>query len=301
MNEVDKIEIHILFCKLYKKIIESAIEKEKNPKNSIIFGYNVSFSHMEDIYFNCLNHLFLDLMTKKEIIFKTKLKEEEIYFPMLILCEIINKDIIHFDNSSIVHTYFFEYALLNEDIDEIKRYYDGNGMFTDKKYFMNKMLNKNGEYWIQHAGNSRKQTSLNIIFNFEDSKIDQYIYENNNYFRIKKTRTQTIDMDGNLHIEEPGSIILFIEENKKKIKEDERSYLYAKKNSKFDHSKKRLTEYTLQDILEYLNHQIDIYENEENKKLTNEEILIESKNPKNIQRLLDLGISIEEALESVGF
>ncbi len=290
MNQ--KIIIHILFLKLYKKIIEYAIELElsesRRNKNSEYYGYILSFSHNEDIFFNCLNHTFYNLMRKKEIILKTKLNDNHIYFPMLILSEIINKNFMTFDCK--IYSPYLQYLEMNILLVEERKICCPRGIVIDKVYFMNLMLNEKPKFWFEHSGNSvKKQIPLNMIYDFEDSVIDKYTLTSGKYIRIEKDKI----------------IELFENESEGRIRydfsEDERPYIFMKKNSKFDHTKKNFTEYTLNDILNFIDEQINIYEIQDNKKLLNEEIEFESKNPKNLQRLLNYGVSIEEALEAIGY
>lgn len=290
MNQ--KIIIHILFLKLYKKIIEYAIELElsesRRNKNSEYYGYILSFSHNEDIFFNCLNHTFYNLMRKKEIILKTKLNDNHIYFPMLILSEIINKNFMTFDCK--IYSPYLQYLEMNILLVEERKICCPLGIVIDKIYFLNLMLNEKPKFWFEHSGNSvKKQIPLNMIYDFEDSVIDKYTLTSGKYIRIEKDKI----------------IELFENESEGRIRydfsEDERPYIFMKKNSKFDHTKKNFTEYTLNDILNFIDEQISIYEIQDNKKLLNEEIEVESKNPKNLQRLLNYGVTIEEALEAIGF
>ncbi len=285
----NKIEIHILILKIFKKVIEYCVELEKNKTPENDYGYLLIKAASHDYYFGFSNKKFVDLMLNKEIIFKTKIEEKYVYFPMLILAQIICKDIFTLNNSIFVRQYF-QYLSENMEIHNLGiTRMKNDKQELDEIKFLNYLLEKEGKYWLDHSGSNRKKEHnvLEMIFDFEDSEIEQYKCENNEYTRLEKYNNKPV--------------IKRIFTNEPTIKEEERVYKYMKKSSKFNHERPKIIEYTLKDILDYINGQISVYENDDKKKNINEEVLIESKNPKHLERLLNYGISIEEALESVGF
>ncbi len=72
-------------------------------------------------------------------------------------------------------------------------------------------------------------------------------------------------------------------------------------SSKFSFNKNNLIEYTLEDILDYLNIQLESYETYKKMNEVQEEAAKEAKNHKNLKRLLNYGVTIEEVLEAIGF
>lgn len=272
-------DFHIKFVRLYKKIIEHAIKLEDKER---VFGYNVSNVRIDEFYFFRRSSQFSIKMMNKEIIFKTGLNAEQIYFPMFILADIINKDTFGFDISPLPFMYFEHLNDIGE-VDDMGLYYDGVKM-TDKMYFMNKMLNEKADFWIQYSGNS-DLTMKKLVFDFIDSNINQYIFEDGEY--IKNSFV--------------GSKVIRFRETKKWIKDDnELMYYYLKSGGIFDLNKD-LIEYTLGDILEHLDRQIFIFENSEKFEKINEEVILQTKNPKMIQKYLTMGVEIEDALGFVGF
>ncbi len=285
----NKIEIHILILKIFKKVIEYCVELEKNKTLENDYGYLLTRTCDMDYYFGLANKKFTELMKNREIIFKTKIEERYIYFPMFILAQIICKDILTFRNTIFVYLYF---QYLNENMEihnlGIMRVKNGKQEIDEIK-FLNYLLQKEGRYWIEHTGSSRKKeyNVLEMIFNFEECEIEQYRFENNEYICIEEFNNKQVIK--RIYTAEPA------------IKDEERVYKYMKKSSKFYHEKPKIIEYTLKDILDYINGQISVYEYDDKKKNINNEVLIESKNPKHLERLLSYGISIDEALESIGF
>ncbi len=282
------IEIHIKYLNLFKKVIESAIELEKN--NNQTFGYIVSNSTDCDIYFGC-DTKFMNLMNEHSIVLKSKLQYHQIYFPMFILSRIINHDIFDIDPVVLIERYT-EYLednqLLEEGVD-----------YDDDFECLNRMLQEKGDFWINRSGCSKnrqeytKHIPENLIFNFDESFIERYFYEDERF--VKKTRYIN---------KNTGEIIrLVVEElEKSKAPSGEKKYFALKKeNTKFYFGKKKIIEYTLQDILEYLNEQINVYHSLDSLKNLNKELDSEVKSPKMVQKLLDNGLSIDEALEQIGY
>lgn len=150
-------------------------------------------------------------------------------------------------------------------------------------YFMNKMLNEKADFWIQYSGNS-DLTMKKLVFDFIDSTINQFIFQDGEYIRNSLV----------------GSKVIQFRERKKWIKDDALMYYYLKRGGLFDLNKD-LIEYTLRDILEHLDRQIFIFENSEKFEKINEEVILQTKNPKMIQKYLTMGVEIEDALGFVGF
>ncbi len=283
-----EIEIHIKYLNLFKKVIESAIELEK--KNNQTFGYIVSNSTNCDCYFGS-DTKFMNLMSEHSIVLKSNLQYHQIYFPMFILSRIINHDILDIDPCVLIENYT-EYLednqLLEEGVD-----------YDDDFECLNRMLQEEGDFWINNSGCSKNRKEYtnhipeNIIFYFNESFIERYFYEDERF--VKKTRYIN---------KNTGELIrLVVEElEKSKAPNGEKKYFALKKeNTKFYFGKKKIIEYTLQDILEYLNEQINVYYSLDSLVELNKELDSEVKSPKMVQKLLDNGLSIDEALESIGY
>ncbi len=279
-----EIDLHIRYVKLFKKVIESAIKLEKN--NNETFGYMVTNSTILDFYFGCDSE-FMNLMDEHSIILKSKLPYHQIYFPMFILSKIINHDIFDIDPDVLIESYR-DYYLLDLQIVEEGVDYD------DDNIILNRMLQEEGDFWINHSGCSKNRQEYtthvpeNLIFNFDGSLIKRYFYENKRYF--KKTKC--------INKKTKEFIRYAVEELEKREEPSGRKkyFVQKKENTKFYFGKK-IIEYTLQDILEYLNEQINVYYYLELKKELDSEV----KSPKMVQKLLDNGLSIDEALESIGY
>ncbi len=283
-----EIEIHFRYVKLFKKVIESAIELEK--MNNQTFGYIVSNSTGNDLYFG-YDKKFMNLMNERSIVLKSNLQYHQIYFPMFILSRIINHDIFDFDQLVLIEN-FIDYLKDNHLVEDGINYYDDI-------ICLNRMLQENGDFWINHSGCSKNRKEYtthipeNLIFDFDESFIHRYFYEDERYVR----KNRYINKD-------TGELIkLVVEElEKSKAPNGEKKYFALKKeNTKFYFGKKNIIEYTLQDILEYLNEQINVYHSLDSLKNLNKELDSEVKSPKMVQKLLDNGLSIDEALEQIGY
>ncbi len=271
-----KIEKHYRYLSLFKKVIEKAIELEisKANENKQTYGYLVSGSTDYDHFFQS-GSTFVKLMFDKKIILKSKLQKHQIFFPMFILATIINDDIIDIDKSVLIYPFLNNFDFENDDDIQI----------------LNKMIESPGEFWIINSGINEENENFNIIFDFGESNIEQYIYENNKYWITRN------------YVNKIGEKFTKIEElNEEKIFDVKELFFYQMKEvSKFEFQKIKVKEYTLQDILEYLNEQINVYHSLDKIIELNKELEVEIKNPKMLQKLLDNDLSIDEALESIGY
>ncbi len=303
-----KTEIHYRCVLLFKKIIEKAIELEISEarENDEIYGYNIIYTSEFNFFFK-YNSKFMTLMLNENIILKSKLKYHHIFFPMYILGNIINNGMINFTGTIAIN--YYSYLKNTEMTEEDWEDFEKNHIF-----YLEKMIDEPDEFWFNHSGSSDevylthlfaqsagKDDNLKftnhslkkMIFDFCDTQIEQYKFNNNKYVQTKKF----IDIDESeiIRTKEYGS------KNIVNLENEERYFLQLKESSKFNFEKKDLIEYTLQDILEYLNNQISIYHSLDKMNELNKELNSEVKSPKMVQKLLDNGLSIDEALESIGY
>ncbi len=284
-----KTKIHYRCLLLFKKIIEKGIELEISEagENDEIYGYNVIYTSEYNLFFK-FNSTFMSLMRNENIILKSKLKYHYIYFPMYILGNIINNGMINCTITENYYSYLKNREITNEDLYDI----DENYIF-----YFEKMIEESPEFWFSHSGSSNitNHRPEKIIFDFCHSQIDQYKFNNNKY--VKTTKYIDINMVESeiIRTKEYGS------KNIVNLENEERYFLQLKESSKFNFEKKDLIEYTLQDILEYINEQINVYHSLDSLKNLNKELDSEIKSPKMVQKLLDNGLSIDEALEQIGY
>ncbi len=288
-----KTEIHYRCVLLFKKIIEKAIELEISEalENDEIYGYNIIYTSEFNFFFK-YNSKFMTLMLNENIILKSKLKYHHIFFPMYILGNIINNGMINFTGTIAIN--YYSYLKNTEMTEEDWEDFEKNHIF-----YLEKMIDEPDEFWFNHSGSSDDNLKFTshgpkkMIFDFCETQIEQYKFNNNKYVQTKKF----IDIDESeiIRTKEYGS------KNIVNLENEERYFLQLKESSKFNFEKKDLIEYTLQDILEYLNNQISIYHSLDSINKLNKELNLEIKSPKMVQKLLDNGLSIDEALESIGY
>ncbi len=300
-TEEHKLELHILVVQLFKKVIEAAIEFEK--KEETTFGYRLIESDEDNDTFFRDQELFYSLMRSKKIIFKSKLRFHQMFFPMYILSMIINMELF------VLHDYGFQ--------DDYIRYLQENNLIENNfdlkpiKEIIEKMLEEPGEFWINHSGKKHIDYGVDyvkedypIIFNFDDSVIQHYYLETDcseKYLAKRKRNIFVKHPDGR---EEMVEKIIITDEIRRKLKmsKQKRFLKNMKTSSKFLFIREEdLIEYTLEDILNYLNNQLEGYERYKKMNEVQEEAIKEAKNPKMLQRCLDAGQSIDEALNSVGY
>ncbi len=286
-DENNKLKTHFKLVLLYKKVIESAIELENESTRENYFGYRLSESSEDDIYFRD-SETFYSLMVNKKIILKTKVEYAKMYFPMYILSLIINLNIFRLTEYGIIDDYIVKYLQPNNLMEE-------NMNHKNKKNVLKKMLEESGNFWINHSGIPNIENgneNFPIYFDFSESYI--MIYElKDEVYKARRER----EFKGKKQI-----VIIDEIDCISKLSKEARFLKNLKDCSKFAHNKEdELIEYTLQDILNYLNIQLESYEIYKQMNEVQEEASKEAKNPKMIQRCLDAGQSIEEALDSVGF
>ncbi len=274
------IEKHYRYLSIFKKVIEKAIELELNEanENKQTYGYLVSGSTDYDHFFQS-NSTFVKLMFDKKIILKSKLQKHQIFFPMFILATIINDDLIDIDKDVLMYPFLNNLDFENDDDDDIK--------------ILNKMIESPGEFWIINSGinEENENFNFNIIFDFGESNIEQYIYEKNKYWITRKYENK---------IGEKFTKIEVLNEEKN-FEVKELFFYQMKEVSKFEFQKIKVKEYIFQDILDYINNQINVYHSLDKIIELNKELNSEIKSPKMVQKLLDNDLSIDEALESIGY
>jgi hypothetical protein len=269
-----------IYLKIFKKVLETGIQKELSTSDPKIYGYRINIHNPEEEHFFSDNSKFIQLMDSRRILFKTKLTSDDIYFPIFILSEIIEKEIITYMEHPIEENYY-EYLTKIEPTSKKISY----GMIE----IWEKMLSEPGDFWYQQCKGSDEEEG---IYHFYGNRIYQYEYRNGKYYTVYFST----DRKGQVH----ERTIDFLEETS--IKKGKHRILQSlHKSSKFYHENGPLIEYTLQDMLDYVNQLLEVDRFLEEKSKIHPELLIESKNPKYIQKYLDLGYSIEEALSSVGY
>ncbi len=299
-TEERKLELHFLVVKLFKKVIEAAIELENKPENEITYGYRLVESDEDNDTFFRDQELFYSLMRSKKIIFKSKLRFHQIFFAMYILSMIINMELFVLHDYGFQDNYitYLQENNLNEDNLELKSI----------KEIIEKMLKEPGDFWINHSGKTHidygpeyVKEDYPIIFNFDDSVIQHYYLEDEIYVAKAKRDTFVKHPDGK---EEIVKKIIITDQIRIKLRmsKQKRFLKNMKTSSKFSFVREEdLIEYTLEDILDYLNNQLEGYEIYKKKNEVQNEVVMEAKNPKMLQRCLDAGQSIDEALNSVGY
>lgn len=268
-----------IYLKIFKKVLERGIEKELESPDSTIFGYRIIIHNAELEHFFSVHSKFIQLMENYEIILKTRIGADDSYFVLFILSELINKD-HHFFMEHPIEENYYQYL---EDIDDNTGY--------DQKAIWEKMLSEPADFWYQQ--NQVMEGEGEGIYHFYGNKLTQYQYRDGKYYQVYYSKDRKT---GNT-IERCMDMI----EEVKIEKREDKIYQSLHKSSKFSHERKPLVEYTLQDMLDFVNQLLEVYDFIEMKEKIHPELLTEAKNPKFIQKYLDLGLSIEEALESVGY
>lgn len=293
------LNMHIKTDNLFKKIIESAIELEKKESGTETFGYRLANSEEDDIYLMICKPTFYSLMLNKKIILKTKLKMSKIYFVMFILAQIIEFNMLKLDDD-IFFTFslYYNSKVNNIDINNINNNENPNiDIFSrgipriNKDVLIEKMLEEEGDFWINSSSHSypsiienTTENNNQMIFDFTSSTIYQYLYKEVEFKYVAKIGSsfETIYCDS-------------------RLSKEEQFFQNVKNSTKFSFDRNDLIEYTLQDILDYLNNQLENYELFKQMNQVQNEAIIEAKNPKMIQKCLDAGQTIDEALNSVGY
>lgn len=261
----------------YRKLIETGIEMEKKNKDKQIYGYRVvnviNPDDEQDRYYFFYDCKFTNLMFEKKIILKSSLPKSSIYLPMYILKELIENATINPDSHSILCSYISFLQIDQEMIDF-------------PQLIIDNMISKEGDYWYEHSGVSSKD-----IFNFSDVVIDKYIYQDHKYIQlVKKKNIQTGKVE-----DVPFEIF------DEMTLDYQRIFKYVRDSSKFGFDKPSLVEYTLKDILEYINQQIYICECFNDRSKIIHSIEIEAKEPSKLNKYLQEGHSIQDALSFVGY
>ncbi len=294
-----KIEIHNKALIIFKNVIEAAMQIEKDNLNNNTFAYIVSNSSDCDSFFNH-DSLFMSLMNQKKILLRTKVPYHQIYFPLFILAKIINEDIFQIEEYSLIETYaeyLEENNLLEEDVN-----------YDNDLEIIGQMTREPGIFWINKSGCTKDRSDFTniqpeqIVFKFNESYVEQYDLQDDGKY-IKKLNYPTnetyIDIDGKK--KRKLKVVYKELEVHPKLSNKERYIKFTKEITKFSFEKHEMIEYTLQDIYCYLNKQLELFDTLDKLDELNQNLKSELKNPKMIQKLLDSGLSVEEALESIGF
>ncbi len=325
-NSKNKVlNMHIKTVSLFKKIIESAIQLENKESATKTFGYRLVDSDEDDIYLMICKPIFYSLMLNKKIILKTKLKMSKIYFVMFILAQIIEFNMLKLDDN-----FFFSYSLYynskvnNIDINNINNNNNIENQNTNifspiiprinVDLLIEKMLEEEGDFWINSSGHRYPSIIENIenttennnqmIFDFTSSTIYQYLYKEPDFCFTKAAVSQSeIPENVNERFKYVAKIGTSFETIycDSRLSKEEQFFQNFKNSTKFSFDRNDLIEYTLQDILDYLNNQLENYELFKQMNKVQNEAIIEAKNPKMIQRCLNAGQTIDEALNSVGY
>ncbi len=266
-EEITKMKIQVFF-EFMKKIIETAIEYESKIENKQYYGY-IAYSMKEDSPFFDLNTTFDSMMKNKEILLKTKLPIQQIYLPMYILSELINMKQPYGIPNEIEERYIYHFFKDDDDIP------------ISNMVIIKNFMEKKGEEWFKLSGIGHE-----FIFNFEETKFGSYEYHEGSYYNFIGSKK---------HIKQHFKSEERIESQIKRVFDG------LKKSSKFHRKPPPLKEFTLYEILDYIHQLQHVYPYIESQKTLNPDILIESKHPKLVQRYLDMGYTIEEVLDFVGY
>jgi hypothetical protein len=266
-EEITKIKIEVFF-EFMRKIIETAIDYESKIESDKYYGY-IAYSVDTESPFFYMNSTFDSMMKNKEIIFKTKLPIQLIYLPLYILSELINRNNPYGIPTNIEERFLHHFF---KDDDEIP---------ISNMVIIKNFMEKTGEEWFKLSGIGNE-----YIFNFEETIFGSYEYHEGNYLNFIGSKKQ---FKQHFKSEER------IESQLKRVFDG------LKKSSKFHRESPPLKEFTLQEMLNYIDQLRLVYSYVESKKTLNPDILIESKHPKLVQKYLDLGYTIEEVLDFVGY
>jgi hypothetical protein len=265
----------------YRKLIMTGIEIEKRSEDKQIYGYRVvnviNPDDEQDRYYFFYDCKFTNLMFEKKIILKSSLPKSLIYLPMYILKEMIENTTINPDSHSILCSYI-SFLIKNQQINP--------EMIDFPQFIIDNMISKEGDYWYEHSGVSSED-----IFNFSDVVIDKYIYQDHKYIQLvirKNIQTGKVEY---VPFEIFDEMTL----------DYQRIFKYVRDSSKFGFDKPSLIEYTLNDILEYINQQIYICECFNDRSKIIHSIEIEAKEPSRLNKYLQEGHSIQDALSFVGY
>ncbi len=294
-----KMEIHHNALIIFKNVIEAAMQIENS--NNETYAYIVSNTSDNDCFFD-KDLLFVSLMNQKKIFLKSKVPYHQIYFPLFILAKIINEDIFQIEEHTLIEAYA-DYLEVNNLLEEDVNY-------ENDLEIINQMTREPGIFWINKSGCTKDRSDYTkikveeeeIVFKFDESYIEQYDLQDDGRY-IKKFKypiNETyIDIDGK--IKRKYKVIYKELEVFPKLSNKERYIKYTKEQTKFSFRKQEMIEYTLQDIYDYINKQLELFESLDKINELNQNLKTELKNPKMVQRLLDSGLSVEEALESIGY
>lgn len=274
----ERIELNRKMLMFYRKLIEHGIEMEKESGEQeygyILYVRDVEEEQEEEQPFFYRGEKFVYNMGLKRMILKSSLPVSSIYLPMYILRELISNPVIHTENHPILEKYH-EYLQKNN-------LEDGVDIF-------HRMMSQSGDYWYQKTGKSKYPPESTFIYDFIETLIDQYIYQDGKY--IKHLKRWVDDKWINITME------LFEE-----VTFDyQRIFKYVRDSSKFGIDKPSIVEYTLQDMLEYINKLLYISECHDDRSLLISALILESKKPEKIEEYLSKGYSIEEVLTYVGY
>lgn len=275
---MEDIELNCKMLLFYRKLIEHGIEMEKKSGEQE-YGYILYVQELEEdqeqeqpFFYSC--EKFASYMRLKKMIFKSSLPVTSMYLPMFILRELISKPVIQIFNHPIIVKYVEYLQKNNLDI--------GGNIFE-------RLMTQPGDYWYQKAGKSKYNQESTFIYDFIETHIDQYIYQDGKYIKhLKKWKGEHFTM-------------LTLELCEEITDDYQRIFKYVRDSSKFGIDKPSLVEYTLQDILEYINKLIYISEYHDDRSKLISALIIESKKPEKIEEYLNKGHSIEEALTYVGY
>lgn len=293
-----KIELHIQFMKLFKKVLEVGIKLEKEIENPQKYGYIVSHADPHyDIFFDS-DSTFMNMMNSKKIILQSKLPHDKIYYFMFILATIMNQDFVSFGVDDFIFEKYSNFLDFNpaHDVDDEGIDYD------DPVQYMNLLLQETGNFWIDHCGHRKFYRPPHCIYDFRDSTFERFLYMDGKYCQKITTNKIVQHPDGTKETQKIDNFIDYMSSSSMKKTNQERILYNLRKASPFCFdSPPDIIEYTLPMMLHYVQQQIDLYEVLPTFTLLNEDIKIKGKTPFMIQKYINMGLSIEEVLEAVGY